>query len=210
MFLWRGLTAQGMCDANIGNEGNRAQGRNLPVHYMLPDANVQSVHAVLGTHIPQAPGTGYAYRLAGADRISVAYFGDGAASEGDALTALNFVSWGGSGGQDGTGADCPSPRTRLRCTTPKLCSCAATTGTRSRRRRKSSTRETASRRGGQRSEWRPLASTAMMWWRCTMRPRCVGCSSFRPFPRSRHTAQAARQRIIETGEPALLELMTYR
>ena len=29
-------------------------------------------------------------------------------------------------------------------------------------------------------------------------------------PRSRQTVQAARQRIIETGEPALLELMTYR
>jgi len=47
---------------------------------------VQTVHAILGTQVPQAPGAGYAYRL------SVAYFGDGAASEGDALTALNFAA----------------------------------------------------------------------------------------------------------------------
>lgn len=36
-----------------GNEGNLAQGRNLPVHYCLPNASVQTVHAVLGTHVPQ-------------------------------------------------------------------------------------------------------------------------------------------------------------
>eukprot|EP00913_Durusdinium_trenchii_P031702 g29688.t1 len=46
--------------------------------------------------VPQAPGAGYAYKLDGEDRVSVAYFGDGAASEGDALTALNFASVYGS------------------------------------------------------------------------------------------------------------------
>ena len=31
-------------------------------------------------------------RSRGEDRVAVAYFGDGAASEGDALTALNFAA----------------------------------------------------------------------------------------------------------------------
>ena len=92
MFLWRGLTAQQIVDQNMGNEGDGSKGRNLQVHYCLPDENVQSVHAVLGTHIPQAPGAGYAYSLDKEDRVSVAYFGDGAASEGDALVALNFAA----------------------------------------------------------------------------------------------------------------------
>ena len=87
-----------MVDNNIGNEGDTGKGRNLPVHYCLPDANVQTVHAVLGTHIPQAPGAGYAYRVEGQDRVSVAYFGEGAASEGDALTALNFAADSGHAG----------------------------------------------------------------------------------------------------------------
>ena len=78
MFLWRGLSAQQIVDQNIGNEEDVGKGRNLQVHYCMPDANVQTVHAVLGTHIPQAPGAGYAYRVEGADRVSVAYFGDGA------------------------------------------------------------------------------------------------------------------------------------
>jgi len=92
MFLWRGLTAQEIIDQNMGNEGDRSKGRNLQVHYSMLEKNVQVVHAVLGTQIPQAPGAGYAYNLEGADRVSVAYFGDGAASEGDALTALNFAA----------------------------------------------------------------------------------------------------------------------
>jgi len=92
MFLWRGLTPQQMADQNLGNDDDMSRGRNLQVHYCLLENNVQSVHAVLGTQIPQAPGAGYAYRLDGADRVSVAYFGDGAASEGDALTALNFAA----------------------------------------------------------------------------------------------------------------------
>lgn len=92
MFLWRGLTAQEMADQNIGNESDRSKGRNLQVHYCMLEKNIQTVHAVLGTHIPQAPGAGYAYKVGKEDRVSVAYFGDGAASEGDAFTGLNFAS----------------------------------------------------------------------------------------------------------------------
>lgn len=96
MFLWRGITAQEIVDQNLGNEGDRSKGRNLQVHYCLLEKNVQTVHAVLGTQVPQAPGAGYAYKLEKADRVSVAYFGDGAASEGDSLTALNFAAVYGS------------------------------------------------------------------------------------------------------------------
>lgn len=95
-FLWRGLTPQAIVDQNIGNEGDTSKGRNLPVHYCMLDKNMQTVHAVLGTQVPQAPGAGYAFKLGKEDRVSVAYFGDGAASEGDALTALNFASVYGS------------------------------------------------------------------------------------------------------------------
>ncbi|CAE7196189.1 bkdB [Symbiodinium sp. CCMP2592] len=91
-FLWRGLTAQEIADQNIGNEGDRSKGRNLQVHYCMLEKNMQTVHAVLGTQIPQAPGAGYAYKLDKEDRVSVTYFGDGAASEGDAFTGLNFAS----------------------------------------------------------------------------------------------------------------------
>jgi len=50
------------------------------------------VTSPLATQIIQAPGSGYVYKLKGEDRVSACYFGDGAASEGDALVALNFAA----------------------------------------------------------------------------------------------------------------------
>lgn len=40
----------------------------------------------------QAVGSAYAYKLKGNERVVIVYFGEGAASEGDAFTALNFAS----------------------------------------------------------------------------------------------------------------------
>jgi len=42
--------------------------------------------------VPQASGAGYNYRIQGQDRIAVTFFGEGAASEGDFHSALNFAA----------------------------------------------------------------------------------------------------------------------
>lgn len=64
----------------------------MPAHYCDANLNIQAVTSPLGTQIPQAAGAGYAFRVSGADRCGVAYFGDGAASEGDFAVALNFAA----------------------------------------------------------------------------------------------------------------------
>jgi 2-oxoisovalerate dehydrogenase E1 component alpha subunit len=45
-----------------------------------------------GTQIPQACGAGYALKMEGKKACAVAYFGDGAASEGDFHAALNMAA----------------------------------------------------------------------------------------------------------------------
>lgn len=42
--------------------------------------------------MPQAAGAGYGFRIKNEDKISVTYFGEGAASEGDFHSALNFAA----------------------------------------------------------------------------------------------------------------------
>lgn len=64
----------------------------MPVHYGSRDLNICTVSSPLGTQIPNASGAGYNYRVSGDDRIAVTYFGEGAASEGDFHSALNFAS----------------------------------------------------------------------------------------------------------------------
>jgi 2-oxoisovalerate dehydrogenase E1 component alpha subunit len=64
----------------------------MPVHYCVPELNIASISSPLGTQIPHASGAGYGFRLSKEDRVAVAYFGDGSASEGDFHTALNFAA----------------------------------------------------------------------------------------------------------------------
>lgn len=68
------------------------EGKQMPVHYGSREHNIQTVRSPLATQIPQAVGLGYGLRLKNKSNISVTYFGDGAASEGDAHAAMNFAS----------------------------------------------------------------------------------------------------------------------
>jgi 2-oxoisovalerate dehydrogenase E1 component alpha subunit len=64
----------------------------MPVHYGGRDMNISTVSSPLATQIPQASGSGYKYRIDGINRIACTFFGDGAASEGDFHSALNFAA----------------------------------------------------------------------------------------------------------------------
>lgn len=68
------------------------KGKQMPVHYGSKDLNIVTVSSPLCTQVPQASGAGYQYRIKGEDRIAITYFGEGAASEGDFHSALNFAA----------------------------------------------------------------------------------------------------------------------
>lgn len=76
----------------VGNVEDKGKGKQMPVHYGDKKINYVTVSSPLGTQIPQAAGAGYHFRIAGEKKIAVTYFGDGAASEGDFSTAINFAS----------------------------------------------------------------------------------------------------------------------
>eukprot|EP00756_Hemistasia_phaeocysticola_P049359 Hpha_TRINITY_DN23824_c0_g1::TRINITY_DN23824_c0_g1_i1::g.109915::m.109915/K00166/BCKDHA, bkdA1; 2-oxoisovalerate dehydrogenase E1 component alpha subunit len=96
LFIWKGLTFQQIVDGCMVNIDDPLKGRCLPAHYVMPELGVQAVKDPLGTHIAQVPGVGYGFRLRGEKKVAVAYFGDGAASEGDAPSGFNFASVMGS------------------------------------------------------------------------------------------------------------------
>jgi len=99
MFLWRGMDLQTIVDTCYCNVDCLGKGRNLPIFYMLPkETGTPSlpVKAPLATYVPQAPGAGYAFKLRKENKVSVCYFGDGAASEGDTPSGFNFAGVLGS------------------------------------------------------------------------------------------------------------------
>jgi 2-oxoisovalerate dehydrogenase E1 component alpha subunit len=92
VLLWRGMTFQQFADQCYGNHRDWGKGRQMPVHYGRKDLNFQTISSPLCTQLPQAAGAAYANKLEKYEGITVTYFGEGAASEGDFHSAMNFAS----------------------------------------------------------------------------------------------------------------------
>ena len=97
VLMWRGFTLDQFCNQCFSNDLDLGRGKQMPVHYGCRALEYQTVSSPLGTQLTQAVGAGYKYKLDSvADpskrRISVAYFGDGAASSVDFHSACNFAS----------------------------------------------------------------------------------------------------------------------
>lgn len=92
VLLWRGFTLQQCADQCFSNESDIGKGRQMPVHYGSRELNFQTISSPLTTQLPQAVGAAYALKLSKQDAITITYFGEGAASEGDFHAAMNFAS----------------------------------------------------------------------------------------------------------------------
>lgn len=92
VLLWRGYTLQDMADQCYGNERDQGKGRQMPIHYGAKRLNAHTISSPLATQLPHAAGAAYALKLDGRDAVAAAFFGEGAASEGDFHAALNFAA----------------------------------------------------------------------------------------------------------------------
>ena len=67
--------------------------RGHPAGWWNPlEHNVASICVPIGTHVPHAAGFAWGSRLRGEDRVAVAFFGDGATSEGAFHEGANFAA----------------------------------------------------------------------------------------------------------------------
>ncbi|CAH2046711.1 unnamed protein product, partial [Iphiclides podalirius] len=93
VLLHRGMTVTELINQCYGNCEDPGKGRQMPVHYGSKQRNIVTISSPLATQMPQAVGAAYALkRLPNNDRCVICYFGDGAASEGDAHAAFNFAA----------------------------------------------------------------------------------------------------------------------
>src|SRR4051812_2361507 len=92
VLLVRGMPVLTMMCQAIGNAGDNAKGRQMPVHYSWRAGNVVSISSPVGTQLPQAVGAAMAFAYRGERRTVGAWVGDGTAAQGDFHHALNFAS----------------------------------------------------------------------------------------------------------------------
>ncbi|XP_004349331.2 branched chain keto acid dehydrogenase E1 [Capsaspora owczarzaki ATCC 30864] len=92
VLMWRGFTLDEFMNQCYSNSKDPGKGRQMPVHYGSKRLNFQTISSPLATQMPQAAGAAYAFKRAGNGLAVICYFGEGAASEGDAHAAFNIAS----------------------------------------------------------------------------------------------------------------------
>lgn len=92
VMFWRGFSIQQYVNHMFGNNEDLVLGRQMPNHFGSRSLNVVTVSSPIGTKIPHAAGCAYAMKLQGEKSIAICYFGEGATSEGDFHTGLNFAA----------------------------------------------------------------------------------------------------------------------
>lgn len=95
LLLHRNMPLKQMLAQCYGNKEDLGKGRQMPIHYGNKKLNYVTISSPLSTQLPQAVGTAYSFKrdfVNNNKRIVICYFGEGAASEGDAHAAMNFAS----------------------------------------------------------------------------------------------------------------------
>lgn len=91
-LAYRGYTSAQFMNQMFSNHLDPNKGRQMPIHYGDKPLNFMTISSPLGTQIPQAAGYAYGQKLQGQEAITICYFGEGAASEGDFHAGLNMAA----------------------------------------------------------------------------------------------------------------------
>ncbi len=90
--LMLGTTPTEMLMQFLAKEGEiLSAARQFPLHGSHPRVDLFSFSNVVGTQLPQAVGVALADKMKGRDAVTISFFGDGAASQGDCHEAMNFA-----------------------------------------------------------------------------------------------------------------------
>lgn len=91
-LAYRGYTTEQFMDQMFSNYKDPNKGRQMPIHYGDKELNFMTISSPLGTQIPQASGYAYGQKMSGQPAVTICYFGEGAASEGDFHAGLNMAA----------------------------------------------------------------------------------------------------------------------
>jgi 2-oxoisovalerate dehydrogenase E1 component alpha subunit len=91
-LVYRGYSSEQFMNQMFSNQLDPNKGRQMPIHYGDKALNFMTISSPLGTQIPQAAGYAYGQKMAGDPAITICYFGEGAASEGDFHAGVNMAA----------------------------------------------------------------------------------------------------------------------
>jgi 2-oxoisovalerate dehydrogenase E1 component len=90
--LAKGVPPEQLMAELYGRETGCSHGRGGSMHLFAPEVGLLGTSGIVGPCILQAAGAGYSFKLLGTDRVTVAFFGDGAVNNGAFHEGLNLAS----------------------------------------------------------------------------------------------------------------------
>ncbi|MDA0229887.1 MAG: pyruvate dehydrogenase (acetyl-transferring) E1 component subunit alpha [Proteobacteria bacterium] len=75
-----------------GRAAGVSRGKGGSMHMFTPERGFYGGHGIVGAQVPLGAGFGFAHKYRGNDRVSVTYFGDGAANQGQVFEAFNMAA----------------------------------------------------------------------------------------------------------------------
>ena len=92
LALARGMSARAAMAELFGKVTGCSKGLGGSMHFFDPQHNMLGGYGIVGGHLPVAAGTAFASKYRGDGRVTVVFFGDGAASIGDCHEAMCLAS----------------------------------------------------------------------------------------------------------------------
>ncbi len=91
-MLSRGMDPKGVMAELTGRRGGYSKGKGGSMHMFSLEKNFYGGHGIVGAQVPLGVGLGFAFKYRGEKRVSLTYFGEGAANQGQVYESFNMAS----------------------------------------------------------------------------------------------------------------------